>query len=192
MVRIDARLAAAAVDWNADGTADTSAFPQDVNFNGRTSRPDLSPELLAGSNDWASIVLNQVGARRSAGGLFSDSLGRPSVGRCRSTPVEAISGEAIRDEATWVAAIWAAATWAAAISSEAIGRGDLGTILGRGDLGRGDLGGGDLSLAIRARPLASWTSIPRSISEDAAERVPSVRAREELPHRRDTPSPDSP
>ena len=70
-----------AVDWKADGTSERlPVFPQDVNFNGRTSRPDLSPELLAGSNDWASIVLNQVGARRSAGGLFFDSLGRPSVG----------------------------------------------------------------------------------------------------------------
>ena len=120
MVRIDARLAAAAVDWNADGTADTSAFPQDVNFNGRTSRPDLSPELLAGSNDWASIVLNQVGARRSAGGLFFDSLGRPSVGPLSLDAGRGDLGRGDLGRGDWVAATWAAATWDEAISGEAI------------------------------------------------------------------------
>ena len=145
MVRIDARLAAAAVDWNADGTADTSAFPQDVNFNGRTSRPDLSPELLAGSNDWASIVLNQVGARRSAGGLFFDSLGRPSVG---PLSLDAGRGDLGRGDLgrgdLGRGDLGRGDLGRGDLGRGDLGRGDLGTILGRGDLGRGDLGGGDL------------------------------------------------
>ena len=116
MVRIDARTAASAIDWKANGTLEPSPlFSQDVNFNGRTTKPDLSPEVLAGSNDWAKIVLNQVGARRSAGGLFFDSMGRASWGRYRSMRVVGISVGAISAGATWGAAIWDVATWGAAI-----------------------------------------------------------------------------
>lgn len=130
MVRIDARTAAGAVDWKADAAAETTPFSQDVNFNGRSVNPNLSPEVLAGSNDWAKIVLNQVGARRSAGGLFVDAAGRFAVG---PLSLDAGRGDLGRGD-----------LGRGDLGRGDLGRGDLGTIFGRGDLGRGDLGGGDL------------------------------------------------
>ena len=35
-----------------------------------TSKLDGSPDILGGSNDWAQLLLNQAGARRSPGALF--------------------------------------------------------------------------------------------------------------------------
>ena len=35
MVRIDARTASGAIDWNANGSLESSTFSLDVNFNGR-------------------------------------------------------------------------------------------------------------------------------------------------------------
>jgi hypothetical protein len=98
------------------------SFALDVNFNGHTSKIDGSPDLLAGSNDWAQIVLSQTGARRSPGGLFVvDSTGHLALG-----PLSLDSGRGD-------------------LGRGDLGRGDLGRgDLGRGDLGRGDLGRGDL------------------------------------------------
>jgi hypothetical protein len=121
MVRIDNRTAASAIDWNADGRLE-SAFALDVNFNGRTTKADGSADILGGSNDWAHLILNQTGARRSPGALFVlDGTGRLALG-----PLSLDSGRGD-------------------LGRGDLGRGDLGRgDLGRGDLGRGDLGRGDL------------------------------------------------
>ena len=120
--RIDNRTAATPIDWKANGVLETSAFSLDVNFNGRTSKLDGTADVLAGSNDWAQLVLTQTGARRSPGALFvADSTGHLAVG-----PLSLDSGRGD-------------------LGRGDLGRGDLGRgDLGRGDLGRGDLGRGDL------------------------------------------------
>ncbi len=121
MVRIDNRTAATPIDWNANGVPQAS-FVLDVNFNGRTAKIDGSPDILAGSDDWSQIALNQTGSRRSPGGLFVvDSTGHLALG-----PLSLDSGRGD-------------------LGRGDLGRGDLGRgDLGRGDLGRGDLGRGDL------------------------------------------------
>lgn len=115
-IRVDRRTKGGPIDWDADGVADaTNSF--DVNFNG----PDRGLEILADSNDWAAIKLNQIGARRNTGGLYVDSNGDLYVG-----PLSADTGRGD-------------------LGRGDLGRGDLGRgDLGRGDLGRGDLGRGDL------------------------------------------------
>ena len=119
--RIDNRTSATPIDWKANGVAEAS-FSLDVNFNGRTSKLDGTADVLAGSNDWAQLVLTQTGARRSPGALFViDSTGHLAVG-----PLSLDSGRGD-------------------LGRGDLGRGDLGRgDLGRGDLGRGDLGRGDL------------------------------------------------
>ncbi|MCU0250441.1 MAG: hypothetical protein MUE61_09545 [Vicinamibacterales bacterium] len=115
MVRIDARTAAGEIDWNADGDSTETPFSLDINFNGRI---DAS---LNSSNDWSSILLNQIGARRNTGGVYADPDGYLFVG-----PLSLDSGRGD-------------------LGRGDLGRGDLGRgDLGRGDLGRGDLGRGDL------------------------------------------------
>ncbi len=145
MVRIDARTAAGAIDWKADGTPETTPFTQDVNFNGRTLTPDLAPEVLAGSDDWARIVLNQTGGRRSAGGLFVDASGRYAVG---PLSLDAGRGDLGRGDLgrgdLGRGDLGRGDLGRGDLGRGDLGRGDLGTVLGRGDLGRGDLGGGDL------------------------------------------------
>ena len=145
MVRIDARTAAVPIDWKADATNEPSLFLQDVNFNGQTSSPDTSAEVLRGSNDWARILLNQVGARRSAGGLFIDSTGHPSIG---PLSLDAGRGDLGRGDLgrgdLGRGDLGRGDLGRGDLGRGDLGRGDLGTIFGRGDLGRGDLGGGDL------------------------------------------------
>lgn len=150
-VRIDTRTAAADIDWHANSVLDL-AFSLDVNFNGRTLRADGSPDILAGSNDWANVVLNQVGARRNPGGLFVDGgtgllamgplsldsgrgdLGRGDLGRGDLGRGDLGRGDLGRGD-----------LGRGDLGRGDLGRGDLGNpALGRGDLGRGDLGGGDL------------------------------------------------
>ncbi|MFO7695150.1 MAG: Ig-like domain-containing protein, partial [Vicinamibacterales bacterium] len=120
MVRIDARTAAGAIDWNANGSLTDSAFTLDVNFNGRLDGSPNPP--LGGSDDWSNILLNQMGVRRNTGGVYVvDSAGHLLVG-----PLSLDSGRGD-------------------LGRGDLGRGDLGRgDLGRGDLGRGDLGRGDL------------------------------------------------
>ena len=120
-VRIDARRAADAIDWNADGDVTDNGLVQDVNFNGR-SLAFAPPDTLAGADDWRLLLVNQVGGRRSTGALYQlDASGRLAVG-----PLSLDSGRGD-------------------LGRGDLGRGDLGRgDLGRGDLGRGDLGRGDL------------------------------------------------
>jgi hypothetical protein len=151
MVRIDNRTAVSPIDWSADGVAQSS-FALDVNFNGRTSKIDGSPDILAGSDDWGQIALNQTGSRRSPGGLFvvdstehlalgplsldsgRGDLGRGDLGRGDLGRGDLGRGDLGRGD-----------LGRGDLGRGDLGRGDLGNpALGRGDLGRGDLGGGDL------------------------------------------------
>jgi hypothetical protein len=157
MVRIDARTKASAIDWKANATTELSPFSQDVNFNGRTTGPDLvAPEILAGSDDWSRIVLNQVGARRSAGGLFFDSLDRAAVG---PLSLDAGRGDLGRGDLgrgdLGRGDLGRGDLGRGDLGRGDLGRGDLGSssILGRGDLGRGDLGGGDLFVGGPGEPI---------------------------------------
>ncbi len=110
MVRIDARSAASVIDWNANGNPADTGFALDVNFNGRLDGG--AQPALVGSNDWEHIRLDQIGARRTTGGMYVvDAAGHLLVG-----PLSLDSGRGD------------------------LGRGDLGRgDLGRGDLGGGDL-----------------------------------------------------
>lgn len=120
MVRIDARTAAAPIDWNADGDgADSAPFLQDVNFNGRLDG-GLTP--LVGADDWSALRLDQLGARRNVGGLYPI----PGTTRFAVGPLSLSVGKGD-------------------LGTGDLGKGDLGKgDLGKGDLGKGDLGKGDL------------------------------------------------
>jgi VCBS repeat-containing protein len=153
MVRIDARTSADAIDWKADAVDEITPFAQDINFNGRTTRPDSTPELLAGSDDWSRISLRQMASRRSGGGLFRNELdqyamgplsldaGRGDLGRGDLGRGDLGRGDLGRGD-----------LGRGDLGRGDLGRGDLGTIFGRGDLGRGDLGGGDLFVGDPSEP----------------------------------------
>jgi len=74
MVRVDGpSVVGGSIDWNPDSSPSTTA--QDINFDGVVARlapPVEGRSLKAGSNDWASLRLNQVGSRRNVGGLSLD------------------------------------------------------------------------------------------------------------------------
>ena len=125
MVRIDARTAAGAIDWNANARVDID-MPLDVDFNGSTNTSSGAPEILGGSDDWRHLLLNQIGARRNTGALYIGPFGQLAVG---PLSLDTGRGDLGRGD----------------LGRGDLGRGDLGRgDLGRGDLGRGDLGRGDL------------------------------------------------
>ena len=118
MVRVDANSVAGPIDWNLHASA---AFAQDLNFDGALASP-----LNAGSNDWASLRVNQVGSRRNVGGLFLDAAGNLILG---PLSLDVGRGDIGRGD----------------IGRGDIGRGDIGRgDIGRGDIGRGDIGRGDI------------------------------------------------
>ena len=100
----------------------TSAYTQDINFNGRTtaSPTGTAAEILRGFDDWSNMRLNQVGARRNVGGPFFDRAGRQVLG-----PLSISMGR------------WDFGRWDFASSD--LGRWDFGV----GDASRGDLAQGD-------------------------------------------------
>ncbi|MGZ6162759.1 MAG: hypothetical protein ACXWLS_05485, partial [Myxococcaceae bacterium] len=117
-VRIDGDpRTGAGLDWNADGRI-TGTDAQDANFDGVTG------QSFAGSNDFATMDLRQVGARRAVGSeAMSYSVIDPTTVTAPVPPRPAIGGGLSLDT----------------------GFGDLGFgDLGFGDLGFGDLGFGDL------------------------------------------------
>ena len=143
MVRIDARFAASAVDWNADGDAVDTGLGQDINFNGRL---DGTPNPLRGSDDWSNILLNQVGSRRSVGGLFRDTEGLLAVG-----PLSLDTGRGDYGRGDYGRGDYGRGDYGRGDYGRGdLGRGDYGRgdygrgDYGRGDYGRGDYGGGDL------------------------------------------------
>ena len=173
MVRVDARTAGGAIDWNANGILDGYVF-QDLNFNGRTTPAGATAELPQAFNDWANIRLNQVGAGRNVGGPFIDANGDRSFGPLSANMARADWARADWARADWARADWARADWARADWARAdwgdlsqgdtvrygLARADWARAdwaradwaradwaradWGRGDDGRGDLGGGDL------------------------------------------------
>jgi hypothetical protein len=130
MVRVEAVIPAAAIDWNADGILTTAAaFAQDVNFNSGPNNsvvPNLpSDGPFTGSNDLPTMLqigLRQVGSRPNAG-LFSLDVTEQDLGRGDPGRGDPGRGDPGRGDP---------------------GRGDPGRgDPGRGDPGRGDPGRGD-------------------------------------------------
>jgi hypothetical protein len=128
-VRVDGPPVGEPIDWNADGDTFDVVHDQDVNFNGVLNE---SSARLRGSNDWASVRLNQLGSRRNVGGWFLEpDTADPGdfVGYMGPLSLDVGRGDLGRGD----------------LGRGDLGRGDLGRgDLGRGDLGRGDLGRGDL------------------------------------------------
>jgi hypothetical protein len=54
------------LDWNNDGVFTPGFLSLDANFNG-----EIDPAYV-GSDDWSRLDLQQIGARRNAGGLSAD------------------------------------------------------------------------------------------------------------------------
>jgi hypothetical protein len=147
MVRVDGVSRTGPIDWNANGDLDTSTPAQDINFDGE--KTPLNP----GSNDWAKLRLNQLGSRRTVGGLYvrnnvttvgslsldtgRGDLGRGDLGRGDLGRGDLGRGDLGRGD----------------LGRGDLGRGDLGGLVGRGDLGRGDLGGGDLDVGAPGEPV---------------------------------------
>ena len=127
-VRIDAdpRLLPA-LDWNGNGTI-SGAVAEDVNFDG------IPGETFLGANDFSTLDLRQVGARRAVGSEeLSYSVIDPATGVAPVPPAPAIGGGLSLD------------TGFGDLGFGDLGFGDLGFgDLGFGDLGFGDLGFGDL------------------------------------------------
>ncbi len=111
--------AADAIDWNADGDlADTPAYLQDINFNGRLDGVDNGEPLLPGSDDWTALRLESDRQPPQCRRPVSHSRHQP----LRGGPAVAVD-----------------------VGKGDLGKGDLGKgDLGKGDLGKGDLGKGDL------------------------------------------------
>jgi hypothetical protein len=125
MVRIDGTNLGLAIDWNANLNAVDQGVSQDINFSGASTANTV---LNAGANDWATIRLDQLGARRNVGGLFPtlDAAGRRVLG---PLSLDVGRGDIGRGD----------------IGRGDIGRGDIGRgDIGRGDIGRGDIGRGDI------------------------------------------------
>ena len=171
MIRVDARTSAAPIDWKADGVLDVTPFEQDVNFNGRITNLDASPEQHRGSDDWSNIVMNQVGSRRTAGGLFIDAQGRPAVG---PLSLDTGRGDLGRGDLgrgdLGRGDLGRGDLGRGDLGRGDLGRGDLGTLFGRGDLGRGDLGGGDL---FQGNPAEPWGEIDFVTAVDLAKAPPN-------------------
>ena len=117
----------AAIDWNADGVI-AGTQSQNANFDGALG------ETFTGANDYATMDLRQVGARRSVGSrALSYSVVHPVTGIAPTPPAPPLGGGLSLD------------TQITDLSNGDLGYGDLGYgDLGYGDLGYGDLGYGDL------------------------------------------------
>ena len=127
-VRIDGNSTAGTpLDWNADGVI-SGLDSQDANFDSATGG------TFTGANDYATMDLRQVGARRAVGSpAISYSVIDPSTGVAPVPPAPAVGGGLSLD------------TGFGDLGFGDLGFGDLGFgDLGFGDLGFGDLGFGDL------------------------------------------------
>jgi hypothetical protein len=127
-VRIDgSSTAGSPLDWNGDGVI-SGVDTQDANFD------DISGETFTGANDYSTMDLRQVGARRAIGSqTISYSVIDPSTGVPPVPPAPAVGGGLSLD------------TGFGDLGFGDLGFGDLGFgDLGFGDLGFGDLGFGDL------------------------------------------------
>jgi hypothetical protein len=150
MVRIDARTARGAIDWNANGTTETSyASGLDVNFSGS------SDQTLNGSDDWLNLRLNQIGVRRAIGGLFLDKNQTLAMGPLSLDSGRSDYGRSDYGRSDYGRSDYGRSDYGSALGRSDYGRSDYGrsdygrsdygrSDYGRGDEGRGDYGGGDL------------------------------------------------
>ena len=137
MVRIDARTAESAIDWNANGTSETR-YPLDINFSG----PDGGPDAFKVSDDWSNLRLNQIGVRRAIGGLFLDKNQTLALG-----PLSLDSGRSDYGRSDYGRSDYGRSDY---------GRSDYGrSDYGRSDYGRSDYGRSDYG-AVRLRAWRRW------------------------------------
>ena len=128
-VRLEAPIGSF-IDWNNNGKQDAGSLALDVDFNGVIGdaiKDSVNPTLTAGSggkrwlvdtNDWASLNLQQIGARLDVGGLSVD-VGQTDLGQTDLGQTD--------------------------LGQTDLGQTDLGqTDLGQTDLGQTDLGQTDL------------------------------------------------
>ena len=161
MVRVDARTRETGtipIDWDADATIDPS-YPGpglDINFNG-------SPDLLRGSDDWSNIRLNQIGVRRSVGGLFLDENGALALGPLSLDAGRSDYGRSDYGRSDYGRSDYGRSDYGSGLGRSDYGRSDYGrsdygrsdygrSDYGRGDDGRGDVGGGDLFVGDPSSP----------------------------------------
>lgn len=116
-----------AIDWNGNGII-AGTQSQDANFDG------VAQETFSGADDYATLDLRQIGARRSIGSrTLSYSVVDPATGIAPAPPAPPLGGGFSVD------------TLITDLGNGVLGYGDLGYgDLGYGDLGYGDLGYGDL------------------------------------------------
>jgi hypothetical protein len=127
MVRIDARLRADSIDWDADGDPDTQPNGLDVNYDG------TNDQTLNGSDDWTNISLNQIGIRRNVGSLYAIPGTSPTLWGIGPTSIGMGKGDSGKGD-----------SGAADLGKGDSGKGDSGKgDSGKGDSGKGDSGKGD-------------------------------------------------
>jgi hypothetical protein len=135
------RRTGGAIDWNANGVI-AGTLSQDANFDGALG------QTFTGSNDYATMDLRQIGARRSIGSrALSYSVVDPATGIAPAPPSPPLGGGLSLD------------TLITDLGHGDLGYGDLGYgdlgfgNLGYGDLGYGDLGYGDLGYGDLGAPI---------------------------------------
>jgi hypothetical protein len=139
-IRFDAPDTLSLIDWNANGTIQ-SGYSLDVNFDGRTTPPPggTSGQLHQDFDDWFNIQLNQLGSRRSAGGLFR-LLPKPAD--CLDDPCLVLGPLSLDASANdYPASDYAQYDYGRSYYGRSYyGRSYYGADLSRGDLGLGDYG----------------------------------------------------
>jgi hypothetical protein len=139
MVRIDAPRPGVDIDWDADGNPATVVTTQDVNYSGGPF-----DDVLAGSDDWSNLFLNQTGIRRNVGALYVDAA--TSLLTVGPTSINTGKGDLGKGD-LGKGDLGKGDLGKGDLGKGDLGKGDLGKgDLGKGDLGKGDLGGGDLFL----------------------------------------------
>jgi len=199
MVRIDARSAAAPIDWNANDVIDSGVFAQDINFSGTmngTGSGAVTGPLKGFLDDWSNLKLNQVGARRNVGGLYRLADGTLAVGpmslhlgKVDLSPsdmgkvdlelgkVDLFAGKVDLDFGK-VDLDFGKVDLSLGKVDLSSGKVDLGKVdldlgaaeSGSGDIGRGDAGGGDLNVNDPANPLGE---IDATLAADLARTAPN-------------------
>jgi Bacterial Ig domain len=138
MVRVDGPgVVGASIDWDLNPSTTTSA--QDVNFDGTPSG------LNAGSNDWATLRLNQLGTRRNVLGLSVD-VGRDGLGTGETLGRDGLGRDGLGRDG-----LGRDGLGRDGLGRDGLGRDGLGRDgLGRDGLGRDGLGVGEVDDSIAA------------------------------------------
>ena len=122
MVRVDATGLTDPIVWS---TTSAVLDNQDINFDGQLTT------MATGDGDWGKLRLNQMGSRRSIGGVYLAKNSTPASPIPIVGPLSLNAGKGDLGKGD--------------LGKGDLGKGDLGKgDLGKGDLGKGDLGKGDL------------------------------------------------